>query len=228
MTKQREQQILDSWQRNAQPWVRALERGAIVSRVTATNRAIVAAIARLAPQRVLDVGCGEGWLLRELAALGVAAEGVDAVPELVATARAKGAANCHCLSYQQLATHPWASRFDVAVCNFSLLGESLEGVLRALAALLTPGGRVLVQTLHPCFTAGAQGYQRAWLEGSWQGMPGDLRAEFGDAPPWYFRRLSDWLQLFAAAGFVVTAIDEPAAEVGGEPLSIIFELCLVQ
>ncbi len=228
MTVGSEQQIITSWRRNARPWVVALQRGAIASRVAVTNQAIVSAIAALTPQRVLDVGCGEGWLLRELAALDIAAEGVDAVAELVEAARQMGSMNCHCLSYAQLAEHRWPEPFDLAVCNFSLLGEAVAGPLSDLATLIRPTGRILVQTLHPCAYLHSGKYQGGWLAGSWQGLPEDVRKRFAEAPPWYFRRLSDWLSVFAEAGLIVSRIEEPAAEPGGEPLSIIFELRVSQ
>jgi 2-polyprenyl-3-methyl-5-hydroxy-6-metoxy-1,4-benzoquinol methylase len=40
--------------------------------------------------RILDIGCGEGHLVSALARAGYAAEGVDATPDLVARARARG------------------------------------------------------------------------------------------------------------------------------------------
>lgn len=78
-----ELQILQSWSCNAKPWIRAIANAEITSRVLATNAAIVAAIQDRQPASVLDVGCGDGWLVRELSRLNIDALGVDAVPELV-------------------------------------------------------------------------------------------------------------------------------------------------
>ena len=57
-------EIGDSWTRNAALWIAAVRGGRIPSRARVTNDAIVNAILRHSPRRVLDVGCGEGWLPR--------------------------------------------------------------------------------------------------------------------------------------------------------------------
>ena len=110
-----EEQILRSWQVNASPWSRAIRSASIASRELVTNAAIMDAMAYVAadfgaaksgadksgaakfsaanmdgassgPLRVLDVGCGEGWLARALGAQGMRVTGIDAVPALVAAA----------------------------------------------------------------------------------------------------------------------------------------------
>ena len=158
-----EKQIVESWQRNAAPWVAALDQQAIASRATVTNGAIVNAVLSHHPQRVLDVGCGEGWLMRELAGHGVDVAGFDAVAELVAEAIARGSKNCQCIAYEALDEVAWPQTFDLAVCNFSLLGESVEQPLRSLKRALSANGHLLVQTLHPCFITRGESYCSRWL-----------------------------------------------------------------
>jgi hypothetical protein len=74
-----EEQINRSWNANAKPWARAIQTGSIQSRTLVTDRAIIEAVSSMAPRRVLDVGCGEGWLARALSARGMTVTGVDAV-----------------------------------------------------------------------------------------------------------------------------------------------------
>lgn len=219
-----EKQIVESWQRNAAPWVAALDQQAIASRVAVTNGAIVNAVLSHHPQRVLDVGCGEGWLMRELAGHGIDVAGFDAVAELVAEAKARGSKNCQCIAYEALDTVVWPQTFDLAVCNFSLLGESVEQPLRSLKQALSASGHLLVQTLHPCFITRGESYCSTWLKGSWEGLPDHLHRQFKDAPPWYFRTLSDWSFVFQRAGYSIAKIDEPSMDDGSLPLSILFQL----
>src|SRR5690606_12652005 len=95
----------------------------IASRIAVTDAAIVQAVCAAGPASVLDIGCGEGWLARALAARGMAVTGVDAVPALVAAARQAGSGRFLPMTYADLAAGALAERFDALVCNFSLLGE---------------------------------------------------------------------------------------------------------
>src|SRR5277367_2761973 len=74
--------IIDSWNKNARPWTTAVRLGQIASRRLVTDQAIVEAAMAGSPRSMLDLGCGEGWLCRALAARGVNVMGVDVVPEL--------------------------------------------------------------------------------------------------------------------------------------------------
>lgn len=56
----KEDHILSSWKANSQQWVEVIANNEIPSRQLITNRAIQEAILAHNPQRVLDVGCGEG------------------------------------------------------------------------------------------------------------------------------------------------------------------------
>ena len=222
MSEFSEQAIIDAWQENAEPWCAVLATGAIKSREVVTNQAIIDAVCRLRPRRVLDVGCGEGWLLQALSERGISAEGMDVVPELVEVAKQRGA-RCECLSYEALARRPASPTYDVIVCNFSLLGEALQPLLTALSGLLCQGGRILVQTLHPVFHR-PECYQPAWQAGSWQGLEPTLQKQFKSAAPWFFRPLAAWSEVFSDADLLIERCLEPSSEPGEAPASIIFQL----
>ena len=215
-----ESQILAAWRANAAPWTTAVRAGAIEGRRQVSDRAIVDAVVGMAPRSVLDIGCGEGWLVRALAARGIDALGVDAIPALIEVAQA-GGGRFLTLGYADLASGALAERFDVAVCNFSLLGgASVDQLLRAVPALLATGGRLIVQTLHPWTACGDAPYQSGWREGSWAGCG----EGFGDAAPWYFRTMADWLASFTDAGLRLVRMTEPAYSQSGRPASVIVTL----
>jgi len=58
-----EQAIAESWTANADAWTTAVRDGLIPSREAGTNAAILAACLQHGAGPVLDVGCGEGWLV---------------------------------------------------------------------------------------------------------------------------------------------------------------------
>lgn len=213
--------ILRVWHGHAAPWTRAVREQAIASRQLVTDAAIVEAVAARQPQRAIDLGCGEGWLLRALAAHGIDGLGVDAVPALVDTARAAGGGRFITMDYAAIAAGSLDERADVVVCNFSLLGEaSVDRLLAAIPPLLTPGGALLIQTLHPWSACGEADYCDGWREGSWVGCG----EGFGEAAPWYFRTFAGWMRSFGAAGLVLVSMREPLHPHSGRPASLIFEL----
>ncbi|MGJ8686031.1 MAG: class I SAM-dependent methyltransferase [Spongiibacteraceae bacterium] len=218
-----DRQILESWQRNAAPWSRAVRNNAIASRVAVTNAAIVSAVSRLEPSSLLDVGCGEGWLLRELAGLPIKTYGIDGVAELIAQASAAGESDCYCMSYEDFAAGAWRISVAAMVFNFSLLGEDIvERVLPAASRQLDAGGHCIIQTLHPAFYNAGQNYQSGWREEQWQ----DIGDGSSGVAPWYFRTLSAWFALFARCDLRLVAIDEPTAASDAQPASIIFTLAV--
>jgi 2-polyprenyl-3-methyl-5-hydroxy-6-metoxy-1,4-benzoquinol methylase len=208
--------IVNSWSKNTDPWTVAVRAGEIESRTLVTNQAIVDAVRSRSPRSAIDIGCGEGWLVRALD--GVETIGIDVVPGLVEQARAAGGGEFRVLSYEQIAAGELHAQVDVAVCNFSLIGkESVEGVFRAARTLLNPGGAFVVQTLHPLVACGDAPYQDGWREGSWAGFSED----FIDPPPWYFRTLESWVALFSENGLRLLEMREPVHPHTGKPLSVI-------
>lgn len=213
-----EQRIIDAWRRNGTPWIKAIDNGEIESRVRVTNQAITSVVLSRKPRSVLDIGCGEGWLARELMRHGIAVHGIDADPDLIQRARVAGGGRFNVVSHEMLARGALGERFDVCVCNFSLLGkDSVDDLVAVVSRFLEPAGALIVQTLHPLMACGDLPYADGWREGSWAGFS----AEFTDAPPWYFRRLETWVSMFDAAGLRLVALHEPIHPVTGKPASLI-------
>src|SRR5579862_1918650 len=124
--------ILAAWERNASPWIDAVREHRIESRRLVTDRAIIEAVLSRKPETVLDIGCGEGWLVRALTADGIHAKGVDAIPELIESARSAGG-TFELLSYQDLTSERRDLSANVFVCNFALFGH--RSVERLFAAM---------------------------------------------------------------------------------------------
>lgn len=208
--------ILDAWSRNADPWVSAVRDGEIASRVLVTNAAIVDAVRARHPRTAVDLGCGEGWLVRALPEVRMV--GVDAILGLVEAARAAGGGEFRHLTYEQIAVGELDLSVDLAVCNFSLIGkEAVDGLFRAAPTYLREGGTMVVQTVHPLMACGEAPYADGWRSGSWAGF----NEGFVDAPPWYFRTMSSWIALFAAHGLRLVEMREPLHPETGKPVSLI-------
>lgn len=211
--------VVDSWQKNASPWTRAVREGQIESRRLRTDKAIVEAVARCSPRSIIDMGCGEGWLCRALAEQGVKALGIDAVPELISAAQLAGGGEFRLITYEEVISDGIEARADAVICNFSLIGkESVEGLIGVVPSLLNNRGSLVVQTLHPSIACGDGPYEDGWRRGSWDGFD----AAFTDPAPWFFRTLESWERLFRDSGLQLREVREPAHPASGEPVSIVF------
>ena len=116
-------------------------------------------IARLlalpAGAKILDVGCGSGWLSEYLARLGYQVTGVDISPDLVEIAGERLSRlqshssdseplKCKFIAHD-IESEPMEAEFDVAICYDSLHHfEDERAVLRNVAAMLPFGGLFFV------------------------------------------------------------------------------------
>ncbi len=159
--------------------------------------------AALAPDhQVLDLGCGTGSLVLELAPHAAHVHGVDISAEMVRIARGKadaqGASNVsfHCAPVDDLPPFE-AGSFDM-VCAYSLLHlvEDRPALLASIRRLLKPGGTFISSTV---VLAGSLVPYRPLLT---------VMRWLGQAPPVWVLSAAQIREEVAAAGFVdVTAPD---------------------
>jgi SAM-dependent methyltransferase len=107
--------------------------------------------------RVLDVGCGPGWLSELLARCGYLVTGIDISPDMVRIAEERIAtiprpvgegideptAEFHAVPVREL---PWSDRFDAAILYDAMhhFDDELETV-RVIHRSLVPGGRIYIE-----------------------------------------------------------------------------------
>jgi 2-polyprenyl-3-methyl-5-hydroxy-6-metoxy-1,4-benzoquinol methylase len=214
------QKIEHSWETNAEAWTSAVRTGAIPSRVAGTDEAVLDAVGDLRPCRVLDVGCGEGWLARELARRGCDVTGFDGSSKLIARAQESSSAHFLLLSYADFIEDPDRIQgvFDRVVCNYSLFEEDLEPLLRLLYTKVACNGLLVVQTLHPIHAlASGNPYQSGWRTETFESMG----EKFHSSMPYFLRTFAGWCEQLRASGFTVSRCIEPGPSPSGKPLSLI-------
>lgn len=208
--------LAQSWISNADAWIAVVRGGGIESRRLVTDRSILEAVLAQRPRRVLDLGCGEGWLVRALAKNGVDGVGVDGSPNLIEAAQSSGGGTFHVCTYADLAdgSSNIGNGFDVVSANFAILHEEVAALLRALRQSLVSRGKIVIQTVHPWSVGGV--YCDGWreedfksFEGVWQPMP------------WYFRTLGSWVKLLRECGYAIIDVIEPSHPNTKLPMSLL-------
>lgn len=215
----RDARIAQSWLDNADAWVSSVREGLIPSRRAGTDAAVIETVLDQSPRKVLDAGCGEGWLTRALAERELQVTGFDGSAELVQRARELDGAEFLHISYDEFIAEPKQAggSYDVVVFNFSLFTEGIVPVLAAARTLLREGGGVVIQTIHPFNDAEGERYEDGWREETFATMS----AAFRTAMPWYFRTMRSWLTAVRQAGYEIADVREPVDAESGRPLSLI-------
>ena len=150
----------------------------------------------LAPQpgeRILDLGCGDGALTEKLSALGCIVTGVDASPEQIAAARARGF-DARVVDGERL---PFNNEFDAVFSNAALHWmKNADAVIAGVARALKPRGRFVGEM----GGAGNIAHIAAALSG------GLAKRGLRDELPWYFPTAEEYRAKLERGGFEVTAI----------------------
>lgn len=129
----------------------------------------------------LEIACGPGYHSRQLARRGVRAVGLDLMPEMVAFARDKAAAEGISADWlaADMRSFTLSQPVQMAYCLFDALDcltldEDILGHFRAVAASLQPGGLYLVDFAHPR-EIGLGNYADCRYSGERDGIRVDIR-----------------------------------------------------
>lgn len=151
----------------------------------------------LAPQageRILDLGCGDGALTMDLAAAGAIVLAVDASPEQVAAARARGLD----ARVSDGCTLPFAAEFDAVFSNAALHWMlDQDAVLAGVHRALKPHGRFVAEMGGHGNVAAIRVALAAVLQ----------RHGIAEVPsPWYFPTVAAYSAKLERHGFAIDSI----------------------
>jgi 2-polyprenyl-3-methyl-5-hydroxy-6-metoxy-1,4-benzoquinol methylase len=145
----------DAYAGNSTFWVRIIRGNLDRYRTGLTDPAVLAAIGLVEGRTVLDGGCGEGYMSRELARRGATVTGLDISPPLISAARNErdrlGLKINHYVASLESIPEP-DETFDTVVCNHVLNDlDDPSTALKELGRVTKSGGRLALMMLHPCF-----------------------------------------------------------------------------
>ncbi|MEM8697829.1 MAG: class I SAM-dependent methyltransferase [Pseudomonadota bacterium] len=148
-------------------------------------------------ERILDLGCGDGVLTEKIAATGAEVLGVDASPDMVAAAKARGLkaeiADAHNLALKG----PFDAVFSNAAMHW-MTGP--DAVLRGVARCLRPGGRLVAEF-------GGMGNVAAIRTALIAVLARDHGVATDLSEIWYFPSVAEHSRRLEAAGFSVESCE---------------------
>lgn len=175
-------------------------------------------------KRILDAGCGQGYLCRLLAKRGARVTGVEPALPWYAAAVAQEEAEPQGIEYMQAdlstlaLTHPHLQgTFQVVIANMVLIDiPDYIAAICSCAAALVPGGVFLCTLLHPCFEESSV---------SWPEKRSVETREYFDhivreqrIGYLFHRPLSSYINALLDAGFTLRRMVEPRVSAEGADL----------
>jgi SAM-dependent methyltransferase len=166
----------------------------------------------LSSQRVLDAGCGEGYLARVLAACGARVTGIDISPRLVEQAREKSPDGAIAYRVADL-SHPQpelAGSFDV-VASYLVLNDVPDylGFARTIGGVLSPGGRAVLAFNNPYYGFLSRHVNDYFDSGRVSPYRGLWSA--GIKVYYYHRTMEEYLDAFLSSGLRLTKLADLAS-----------------
>ncbi len=176
-------------------------------------------------ENYIDIGCGQGVLCRALADEGVNVTGIDAAPKLIELAKQRSPHDPR-LTYRVLPAQKLegidSDSFDGATCILAIQNmDPLTPVIKEMARVLRPSGKLALVLNHPCFRIPRQTgwgidegrklqYRR--VDSYMSEMKVPIQMHPGAAPDvhtWSFHRpLSLYIRTLAKNGIVITGLEE--------------------
>jgi len=224
----RDADVRRGWDDIATWWAGRTTAKGDINREWVIDPALLRILGDVRGERILDAGCGTGYLARRLARAGARVDGVDVSAKQLETARTEEAREGLGIRYHQgdladLSRFRDAT-FDAAVSNIVLQDvRRLREAVAEVHRVLRPGGRFVLSITHPAFEGPVPG--RWVIEPAdseriedRQGMVVDRyfdRVAVYWGPPGkplavgFHRPLRDYFEALHAAGFLVSRYEEP-------------------
>ena len=198
--------------------------------VAELGRPLIDLLAPRAGERILDLGCGDGVLTQELAAMGARVTGVDSSQAMIAAAMARGLD----ARVADATALPFEAEFDAVFSNAVLHWvKDADAAIAAVRRSLKPGGRFVGEfgghgNVAAIVTALVAVLDRRGIDATtvhpwFYPTPDDYAARLGRAgfdvreialvprPTPLPTGMAGWLHTFAASFFDALPIDERAA-----------------
>jgi 2-polyprenyl-3-methyl-5-hydroxy-6-metoxy-1,4-benzoquinol methylase len=203
--------VRDFWNRVADDWHIQIGSAGDSNRILNSDPVLWQFAGDVAGLKVLDAGCGTGYLSKQLSDRGAVVTGVDISERMIDIARAQHwNIDFRVDSCSGLRTIGDAE-FDLVIANYLLMDTpDLEGTMHTLSRILRTHARAVLVFSHPCFPQGRATVSTDSAETNYHwAFPYFERRRCVDPPwahftqdfIWFHRPLSDYWKAFKGAGF---------------------------
>ena len=229
-------QVLQQWEKNSTKWIEYHEEKSLndqgdINRQLIIDPILWNLIGDPSGLKILDAGCGNGYLTRELARRGAEVMGVDSSASFISYCRKKEQEEplgCHFIESSLDEMESLKSQyFDLVISNIVFVDVlDYQGSFKEISRILKPTGRFLWSNVHPIFGRTSNEFfrlpfdtqrneERKYIIIDRYFDSGARSISWSNFEPlWQFdRTLSEYSKALRNAGFVIREIVEPKPEI---------------
>lgn len=204
--------IIRSWNEKALEWKSLMGERGDSNRVFNSDPVLWKFLGSVKGQKVIDAGCGTGYLSLQLANRGAHVVASDISEAMLEEARALASLKRLVIDFRHESSSQLRSvadaSVDAVVSNYVLMDlPDLAGAVKEFFRVLKSGGRAVVILTHPSGTeldANEMYFDEIKKRDRW----GNFRTEF----IYFHRPLSQYWKSFRQAGFLIEEFDEPVVQ----------------
>jgi ubiquinone/menaquinone biosynthesis C-methylase UbiE len=219
-----DEEVREFWNRVASDWDLQVGDDGDSNRRLNSDPTLWKFVGNVQGLRILDAGCGTGYLARKLANQGAAVTGIDISEKMIEIAWDRATKNAKSIDFRVDSCVRLGSleseSFDMIISNYVLMDvPDLENTIRAFNRVLKANGNAVLVFSHPCFPQGRASVVEENGEEVMYNWPfsyferqkcidppwGHFTSEF----IWFHRPLSDYWKAFQDAGFEIVNFEEP-------------------
>lgn len=207
-------EVIAAWSQYPEDLIEGFGEEGDLIRQYLLNPTIFQLLGEVKGKRVLDAGCGQGYLCRLLAKRGARMTGVEPAEAFIKYALRREENDRLGIEYVQADLSTWTPPpefFDVVIANMVLMDiPDYESALKNCVVALADQGGLIISLLHPCFEeTGAM-----WKEKGEVSVRDYFRERAVKQDLGYFihRPLGTYLNSIISAGCLLQKIIEPQLE----------------
>ncbi|HOK35379.1 MAG TPA: class I SAM-dependent methyltransferase [Candidatus Pacearchaeota archaeon] len=201
------------WSKNADFWIKIIRENLDPYREVVTNKAILNLIKKEKNSKILDAGCGEGYLCRLAAKIDKSNQifGIDLSLKLIKTAKDLEKQRPLGIKYSvgDFRKTDFPSSFFDVIFSHQTIHEvpNPEKAIKEFFRILKKDGKLILLFLHPCFEVDPKLYFEPIKIKKSSYLVSGIKS-----PSAYFYLhlpLSRWIEILENNGFLIKRIDEP-------------------